>query len=63
MRFIRGNADRIVVERGEFGGGLVRGELGEERLAAVATWPLDVELDVAGGTTFCHATPRPTRRS
>ena len=33
-------------------------ELGPERLAVVAEWPLTIELDVAGGTTFCHATPR-----
>ena len=33
-------------------------ELGPERLAVVAGWPLTVDLDVAGGTTFCHATPR-----
>ncbi len=33
-------------------------ELGDERLAAIAEWPLTVELDVAGGATFCHATPR-----
>ena len=29
----------------------------------IAEWPLTVELDVAGGATFCHATPRFGRRS
>jgi predicted phosphodiesterase len=59
VRFVRGNADRNVLERVEaFGGAWCAAELGPDRLAAVAEWPLTVELDVAGGATFCHATPR-----
>jgi predicted phosphodiesterase len=59
VRFLRGNADRNVLERNEgFGGAWCAAELGDERLATIAEWPLTVELDVAGGTTFCHATPR-----
>jgi predicted phosphodiesterase len=59
VRFVRGNADRNVLEHGEtHGAAWCAGELGPERLAAVAEWPLTIELDVAGGATFCHATPR-----
>ena len=50
VRFVRGNADRNVLERGEtHGGAWCADELGPERLAAVAEWPLTIELDVAGG--------------
>ena len=59
VRFVRGNADRNVLEHGEMhGGAWCAAELGPERLAVVAEWPLTIELDVAGGATFCHATPR-----
>ena len=59
VRFIRGNADRNVVERGEtHGAAWCADELGPSRLATVAEWPLTIELDVAGGALFCHATPR-----
>lgn len=59
VRFVRGNGDRHVVERrGEHGAAWCADELGPERLALVAAWPLTVRLYVAGGTTFCHATPR-----
>jgi predicted phosphodiesterase len=57
--YVRGNADRLVAERVEgFGSAWCADELGEERLAVIATWPLTLNLDVAGGATFCHATPR-----
>ena len=59
VTFVRGNGDRNAVERIEaHGGAWCAAELGQERLAAVAAWPLTVELDVTGGATFCHATPR-----
>jgi predicted phosphodiesterase len=57
--FLRGNADRNVANRGEeHGAAWCADDLGHERLAAVASWPLTVEVDVMGGATFCHATPR-----
>ncbi len=61
VRFLRGNADRLVLEGGD--GHLGRwcaDRLGDERLAAMSTWPLTLELEVDGlGTVlFCHATPR-----
>lgn len=59
IRFVRGNGDRHAVERRvEHGAAWCASQLGAERLAAVAAWPLTVELDIAGGATFCHATPR-----
>jgi putative phosphoesterase len=57
--FVRGNADRLVVEGGE-------GAIGEwsanrlgERLDVVAALPLTVDLDVdgLGRVLVCHATP------
>lgn len=57
--FIRGNGDRDVAERAtSHGGAWCAEELGPERLELVRTWPLTVEAEVCGGTTFCHATPR-----
>lgn len=62
VRYLRGNADRMVL-RGtdEYGTdwGAYRARLGEERLAAVASWPLTVELELdgIGRALFCHATP------
>jgi predicted phosphodiesterase len=59
IRFVRGNADRNVMELGEtHGGAWCAAELGPIRLAAVAAWPPAIELAVAGGAMFCHATPR-----
>ncbi len=59
VRFVRGNGDREVAARSDaHGGAWCAAELGPERLAVVADWPLTVDLDVAGGATFCHATPR-----
>ena len=59
VRFVRGNGDRDVAEQSDaHGGSWCAAALGPKRLAAVAAWPLTVELGVAGGTTFCHATPR-----
>jgi predicted phosphodiesterase len=57
--FLRGNADRFVAERSpEHGASWCSDELGDERLAIVAGWPLTVELDVdgLGRVLFVHAT-------
>jgi putative phosphoesterase len=62
VRFVRGNADRQVLDgTDEYGidWAAERERLGDERLAAVASWPLTVELEVdaVGTTLFCHAIP------
>ena len=68
-RFIRGNADREVVEPSEPGraGGpppgvmeFVRDRLSEEQLSFLADLPLveSVDVDGLGRVLFCHATPR-----
>ncbi len=62
VRFVRGNVDRLVLEGvGEYGQdwSAERVRLGEDRLAAIAGWPLTVELEIDGldATLFCHATP------
>jgi putative phosphoesterase len=62
VRFVRGNADRTVLEGADEHGvdwGEERARLGDERLAALAAWPLalELELDGLGRTLFCHATP------
>jgi len=64
-RFIRGNADREVVQREE---GLapphlmefVRDRLSEEQVAFLGSLPLteSVEVEGLGPVVFCHATPR-----
>lgn len=59
-RVVRGNADRLVLERDESHlGAWSAGRLGSERLAAVARWPLTLELDVVdlGRVLLCHSTP------
>ena len=58
--FLRGNADRFVAERSpEHGASWCSDQLGEERLARVAAWPLTVDLDIdaLGRVLFIHATP------
>ncbi len=62
VRYVRGNADRMVLHgTDEYGTdwGAYRDRLGEARLAAVASWPLTValEIDGIGRALFCHATP------
>jgi predicted phosphodiesterase len=60
-QFVRGNADRLVVERVEgFGSAWCADQLGAERLAAVEAWPFSqrVEIDGLGEVVFCHATLR-----
>ena len=60
VRFIRGNADREVLEGSSEQSVWCRDRLGEERLARVAEWPLSLSLNVdgLGPVLFCHATPR-----
>lgn len=62
VRFVQGNADRLVVEGTDEHGsdwGRERGRLGDARLKAIASWPLTVELEIEelGRTLFCHAIP------
>ena len=62
VRVVRGNADRAVLEGVEEYGhdwSEDRRLLGDERLAAMAAWPLTAELTVSGlgRTLFCHAVP------
>jgi putative phosphoesterase len=61
VRFIRGNADREVVERDAVGlappevMAFVRERLSEEQLSFLADLPL---VERVGRTLYCHATPR-----
>jgi putative phosphoesterase len=62
VSFVRGNADRFVLEGvDEFGQdwGAERRRLGNRRLAAVAAWPLSTDLEIQGlgRVLFCHAIP------
>jgi putative phosphoesterase len=57
---VRGNADRLVLERDEGHlGAWSADRLGEERLAVVGSWPLtlELELDGLGRVLVCHSTP------
>jgi putative phosphoesterase len=58
--FVRGNADREVLEGSGGQSVWCRDRLGEERLARIAEWPLSLSLDIdgLGAVLFCHATPR-----
>lgn len=59
-RIVRGNADRLVLERDEGHlGAWSADRLGPNRLATVARWPLTLELDVVGlgRVLLCHSTP------
>lgn len=61
-RFVRGNVDRFTVEGDhefEHDWAAERERLGDARVAAIASWPLNVELEVEGlgRTLFCHAVP------
>lgn len=60
--FVRGNADREVVNRSDRFGALApwcADRLGVERLVIAAGWPLTLELEVdgLGSVLFCHSTP------
>jgi putative phosphoesterase len=66
VRFIRGNADREVVEEDTVGLAppelmeFVRARLSEEQLSFLSDLPLVERIDVdgVGRVLFCHATPR-----
>lgn len=61
VTFLRGNADRLVVERSaEHGAAWCADRLGVDRLSAIESWPLtvEVEVDSMGRALFCHATRR-----
>jgi putative phosphoesterase len=60
--FLHGNADRLVVEGVDEHGqdwDAERSRLGGARVAAIASWPATVELEIPGlgRTLFCHAIP------
>jgi putative phosphoesterase len=61
-RVVRGNADRLVLERSDQYGPLTAwsaDQLGDARLAVVASWPLTFEVEVPGlgRVLVCHSTP------
>lgn len=60
-QIVCGNADRLVLARGDGSlGAWCADLLGSERLAAVGDWPLTLELEVGGlgQVLVCHSTPR-----
>jgi putative phosphoesterase len=62
VRVVRGNADRFVLEGTDEHGedwAVERARMGEERMSAVAAWPLThaLEIDGLGRTLFFHAVP------
>jgi predicted phosphodiesterase len=64
-RYIRGNADREVVEgidapQNRPDRRFVADRLSAGQVAAIAAWPLTVEVEITGigRVVFCHATPR-----
>jgi putative phosphoesterase len=60
VRYIRGNADRLVLEGSDDQNAWVGQRLRSSDLADVAGWPEMLALDVVelGRVLFCHATPR-----
>ena len=61
-RNVRGNADREVIERSDRFGPLAHwsaDRLGERRLDVARSWPLTLELSIAGlgSVLVCHSTP------
>ena len=56
---LRGNADRLALEGAGKHYQWVRDRLGEDRLAAIATWPLTfaIEVETLGAVRCCHALP------
>jgi putative phosphoesterase len=62
VRYVRGNADRLVLEGvAEHGQdwAATRKRLGEDGVAELASWPLTLvlEVDGLGRVLFCHAVP------
>lgn len=60
IRILRGNADRLVLERGDEESRWVHDKLGPERVSAVQAWPatFPIEVEELGAVRCCHATPR-----
>jgi predicted phosphodiesterase len=60
VRILRGNADRIVLERKEAEARWVYDQLGPDRVAAIEGWPLTFAVAVPGlgDVRCCHAIPR-----
>ena len=59
--FVRGNADRAVLEgREEHGAAWCAARLGRDRVEVLRAWPLTAscEVDGLGSVLLCHATPR-----
>ena len=58
--FIKGNADRLVLEAADETDRFARGRLTQEELDEVAAWPATATLEVEGlgRVLFCHASPR-----
>jgi diadenosine tetraphosphatase ApaH/serine/threonine PP2A family protein phosphatase len=59
-RFVAGNCERLVLARAAERDSWCLEQLGEEDRALIASWPLTLELEIAGlgDVLFCHATPR-----
>jgi predicted phosphodiesterase len=62
VRFLRGNLERLVLEGADEYGrdwSAERLRLGDARLAAIASWPpvVELEIDGLGRALFCHAIP------
>jgi putative phosphoesterase len=62
VRYVRGNADRLVLDgvaEHDVDWSVERDRLGPERLAKMANWPLTLGIEVAGvgRVLVCHAVP------
>jgi putative phosphoesterase len=59
-RFVKGNADRFVLDRANETDAWAYGRLSAAERAEVAAWPgeLALEVDGLGRVLFCHASPR-----
>jgi predicted phosphodiesterase len=60
VRILRGNADRIVVERAGSEAVWVYDQFAAEQISAIEAWPLTFSISVEslGDVRCCHATPR-----
>jgi predicted phosphodiesterase len=60
VRILRGNADRLVLEREGEESRWVHERLGPDRVSRVGAWPTSFVIDVEelGAVHCCHATPR-----
>jgi putative phosphoesterase len=59
VRILRGNADRLVLERDGEESRWVYDRLGPERISMVTAWPTSfaIEVEQLGAVRCCHATP------